>query len=138
VLGDVRASAEIHLLASNKQAWASTWATATVADLILELLLLLLLKQQLLLVELLDCRGIDVSVEVRAVEDGRFGCFLDPEILWWFEVVPEDRDDLLDLLIAVVVNEEVKLLKDQIRLRRLGCRWVSTLHRLSQVLILLL
>jgi hypothetical protein len=90
VLANMGATSEVDLLASNKQSRAATRATAPVAYLILELLLLLLLEEQLLLVELLDGGGVNVSIEVRAVEYRRLGRFLDPEILWGLEVVPEN------------------------------------------------
>jgi hypothetical protein len=30
----------------------------------------------------------------------------DPEILWGFEVIPEDRDNLLNLIISVLIYEK--------------------------------
>ena len=102
---------------------------------LLQVLLLLLLEQRLLLVELLDCRGVDVLEEVRPAENGGLGCFLNPQILWRLEVVAEDGYDLLYLVVTVLVNEEIKLLMEV--KRALGGSWVLALHGLHQVLILL-
>jgi hypothetical protein len=41
---------------------------------------------------------VDFSIVVRSVE-GALGIFLDPEVFGRLKVVPEDRDDLLNLLI---------------------------------------
>lgn len=88
-----------------------------------------------MLVELLDGGGVDVLEEVGAAEDGGLGGLLDPEVLWRLEVVTEDGYDLLDLVIAVLVDEEVKLLVEV--QRALGGSRVLPLHGLDQVLILL-
>ena len=78
----------------------------------MQVLLLLLLEKHLLLVELLDGRGVDVLVEIRGVVLRVLCCFLDPEVLWRLEIIAEDRDDLLDLVVAVGIDEEVKGLQE--------------------------
>jgi len=47
-------------------------------------------------------------IKVRPIEKRGLGCLLDPQVLWWLEVVAEDGDDLLDLVIAVLVHEEIE------------------------------
>lgn len=34
---------------------------------------------------------------------------LNPKVLWRFEVIPEDRDNFLNLVIRVRVNEEIRI-----------------------------
>ena len=91
---------------------------AAASHLLLELGLLLLLQLRLMLVELIDRICEDVEVVVRRVaaevlllvwvagavctagaQGVRAWLLLDPQILGRLEVVPEDRDDLLDLLV---------------------------------------
>ena len=100
----------------------------------MQILLLLLLEEHLLLVELLDGRGVDVLVEVRGVVLRVLGGFLDPEVLRWLEVIAEDRDDLLDLIVAVGIDEEVEGLVEE---RVLGGARILSLHCLHEVLVLL-
>ena len=97
-------------------------------------MLLLLLEEHLLLVELLDGRGVDVLVEVWGVVLRVLGGFLDPEVLRWLEVIAEDRDDLLDLIVAVGIDEEVEGLVEE---RVLGGARILSLHCLHEVLVLL-
>ena len=100
----------------------------------MQILLLLLLEEHLLLVELLDGRGVDVLVEVWGVVLRVLGGFLDPEVLRWLEVIAEDRDDLLDLIVAVGIDEEVEGLVEE---RVLGGARILSLHCLHEVLVLL-
>ena len=77
----------------------------------LKLVLLLLLHDHLVLVELIDCITVDVLEKVRRLIDDllllvggelvtRVGwLFLYPKALWRFEVIPEDRNNFLDLVI---------------------------------------
>jgi hypothetical protein len=97
-------------------------------------LLLLLLEEHLLLVELLNSGGVDVLIEVRSIVLRVLGGLLDPEVLGRFEIIAEDRDDLLDLIVAVGIDEEVERLVEERALR--GAR-VLPLHGLHEVLVLL-
>jgi hypothetical protein len=45
------------------------------------------------------------------------GLLFNPEVLWGFEVIPEDRDYLLNLIVSVLIHEETGV---WLRLLRLG------------------
>ena len=66
-----------------------------------------LLHLELLLVELVDSGCVDFIIVIRLIKHGA-RVLLDPQILVWLEIVSEYRDDLLDLIVSVLVNEEVK------------------------------
>ena len=34
----------------------------------------------------------------------------DPQILWWLEIVPEDRNNLLNLVVCVSIHKEIRVL----------------------------
>lgn len=76
-------------------------------------MLLLLLEEHLLLVELLNGGGVDILVEVWGIVLRVLGSFLDPEVLGRFEIISEDRNDLLDLIVAVGIDEEVEGLVEE-------------------------
>lgn len=76
-------------------------------------MLLLLLEEHLLLVELLNGGGVDILVEVWGIVLRVLGGFLDPEVLGRFEIISEDRNDLLDLIVAVGIDEEVEGLVEE-------------------------
>lgn len=69
--------------------------------------MLFLQEGNLLLVELFNLFGIDLSVDVGPVEQGRL-CLLNPQVRRRSELVPEDRDDLGYLTVVVLVHEELK------------------------------
>lgn len=96
--------------------------------------MLLLLQQHLLLVELLDCGGVDVLVEVGRVVLGVLGCLFDPKVLRRLEVVAKDGDDFLDLVVTVRIYEKVEGLVEDSALRSAR---ILTLHGLNEVLVLL-
>lgn len=76
-------------------------------------MLLLLLEEHLLLVELLNSGGVDVLIEVWSIVLRVLGSLLDPEVLGRFEIITEDRDDLLDLIVTVGIDEEVEGLVEE-------------------------
>lgn len=71
------------------------------------LLLLLLLKVQLLLVELVNGRGEYLCIVVWPIK-ARVLVLFNPEVLRRLEVIPENGDNLLDLVIGIGVYEEIE------------------------------
>jgi len=95
------------------------------------------LQNHLLLIELLNSLRVDISVEIRSVENRRLRRLFNPQIFRWLEIISEYGYDFLDLLVAIFVDKEVKLL---IEIHRRGLSGVrkGALHGLGQVLVLLL
>ena len=122
---------------SSAQTGTATWALCTLAYLVLKLLLLFLLQHQLLLIELLNRLRVDIRIEVRTVKHWRLSSLLDPKVLWRLEIIPKDRNNLLNLIVRVLIDEEVEL-SDKDACRRLACAWKGSLHGLSKRLVLLL
>ena len=84
----------------------------SLAYLTLKLILLLLLEHHLLLVKGLDGWGVNFSVEVRTVEKIALSWLFNPKVFGWLEIISEDRYNFLNLLIAVAVDEKLKLLSE--------------------------
>lgn len=84
------------------------------SDLLLKFVLLSLLHEHLVLIKLLNGVGVDVLKEIwglalRGLVGGglrMLRLLFDPKVLRRLKIIPEDRDDLLDLVICVLINEE--------------------------------
>lgn len=99
-------------------AWDRTLRSIDTAwHLLLKFILLFLLHHKLMSLELFDRIRINILIEVGWLTLRRLivlrallivgWLFLDPEVLWWFEIIPENRDYFLDLVICICINEKI-------------------------------
>jgi hypothetical protein len=91
-------------------------------NLLLKLILLLLLHHHLILIELFNRFTVDFLKKVRRLSAGGYlsivslrdssklvWLFLDPEILRGFKIVPENRNNFLNLIVGVLIDKKVRV-----------------------------